>query len=250
MRARVVVLIGVALAAFLVVAAVAFAASKSVVNNGKLYMGGSGGQTVDFTVAKNGKSLVDFQGPGSPKIECGPAVSALTWPKTVKLSGDKFTITMKESGPNQQTVTGRFHANGRVTGTIKETTECLLPPLFRSGPVKHSTQLWSGTSDPMGKDSEYCNGRSRHFADKGVFNFSGIVGVEVTCPVIDHAIGAGTFTTTGTTPQTEDFFGEFSTPGWTCVKTTTGLYHPYTCTRTAKVKHKTVKETFTFVNGD
>jgi hypothetical protein len=95
-----------------------------------------------------------------------------------------------------------------------------------------------------------------------VFNFSGIIGVQVTCPVIDNAIGAGTFTTTGTTPLTKDVFGEFSTPGWMCVKTTTGESRPYTCTRTAKVKQKQpkhhhgraktkkVKETFTFENGD
>jgi hypothetical protein len=232
---------------FLLAAAVAVAASKSVVNKGDVYIGGTNGQTVTFKVAKNGKSLVDFSGPGSTIKDCGPTVASLRWPTTAKFSGSKFKITIKEASPNQQTVSGTFHANGRITGTIKNTTECLLPPNFRSGPVEHATVSWSGTSEPMGKDSMYCMTVDRHIPGKGPFFFSGIIAIQVKCPTVDGAIGRGSFATTGTTPITESIFGQFSTPGWTCPpRSTSGLY---TCTRTGKVKHKQVTETFTFESG-
>jgi hypothetical protein len=195
---------------------------------------------VDFEVAKNGKYLTNID--TREFVACanlGPAPP--TWPTRAPISGPRFTVSeiVPAHSKNSVRMKGHFTKNGGVKGVIEVATQCLLPPNFNSGPVKHKTFSWSATSEPQGKASAYCEPRSRQIPSKGVFEFSNIIVIRTTCPVVYKAINAGTFITTGTTGVNEDIFGEFSTPGWTCTRNVTT--DTYVCKKPGK--------SFSFING-
>ena len=91
--------------------------------------------------------------------------------KQSPISGGRFAVReiLPAGSKNSVVISGRFGAHGSVKGKITVATQCLLPPNFNSGPVKHKTLSWSGTSEHEGNGSGYCFGVSRHIPGKGVF---------------------------------------------------------------------------------
>jgi hypothetical protein len=191
-----------------------------------------------FAVSANGKSVTQFQGPFVAAC-ANPAEANPKWQKHAKISGGKFTI--KEIVPahskNSYVLTGRFTGHGGVTGKIRVATQCLRPPNFNSGPVKHKTFSFSASAEPDGSDSRYCEDKQRHVAGIGFFYFTNLTEKGTNCSAVEHAIKAGKVTTF-LPPQTPAP-PEFSTTGWTCTRaTTSGIY---TCQRG--------KADFSFINA-
>lgn len=205
-----------------------------------VYFGGTGGEestAIRFEVSANGSMLTKFSGPF--EAACGnPAPGPPDYQKQAPISGGHFAV--KEIVPagskNSVVISGRFGAHGSVKGKVAIATQCLLPPDFNSGPVKHKTLSWSGTSEPQGTGSAYCLSLSRQLPGKGPFTFETITEVATTCKTVKKALDAGSFATTTEPP---DIFGQFTTPGWTCTRnTSTGRY---TCTK--------AKANFSFSHG-
>jgi hypothetical protein len=168
---------------------------------------GGGGSLVCFEVSRNGKSLSDFQGPYVQACgNIGPA--ALTYQTHAEISRGRFVVKLivPAHSKNSIVITGQFVAHGGVRGKIRVATQCLLPPNFNSGPVKHETLSWSGTSEPDGKASAFCFDDVRKHG-----SFVQIVEIGTTCRTVKAALDRGTYhDSTATTPQT------FTTRGWTC----------------------------------
>lgn len=205
---------------------------------GAVYVGSVGGESqIKFEVAKSGRTLTHFSAPLEAACS-NPAPGNPQYPKQARISGGRFTVEEIVPAHSQDSVvfTGSFTANGGVTGKIAVATQCLLPPDFKSGPVKHKTVSWSGTSEPQGKDSGYCFEVSREIPGKGSFTFASITEIATTCKAVDEAIHAGSFTTTTTPP---DIYGQFATPGWTCTRNTSE--DRFTCTK--------AKASFSFTSG-
>ena len=228
-------------AAFTLTATLALAAQPQ---KGAVYFGGTGGEessAIGFEVSANGSMLTKFSGPyeaACSNLAPGPP----TYQKQAPISGGRFSVKeiLPAHSKNSVVISGRFGAHGSVKGKIAIATQCLLPPNFNSGPVKHKTLSWSGTSEPQGTGSAYCLSVSRHLPGKGLFTFETITEVATTCKVVDKAIDAGSFTTTTEPP---DIFGQFTTPGWTCNRGTGNENESgrYTCTK--------AKASFSFSHG-
>ncbi len=192
-------------------------------NKGALYESNSE-PAVSFQVSASGKSITHFQGP--TLFACGViAPGSARYPSHTKISHGKFTIKqiLPPHSKDSATLTGRFTAHGGVTGTVKVATQCLRPPNFNSGPVKHKTFSWSATSEPASKTSRWCPDKTRQVPKYGPFFFTNVIEKDTTCKTVAKAIKAGKVTPQPTTAPT------FSTPGWTCARSmTTGRY---ICTR-------------------
>lgn len=189
------------------------------------------GSVVCFEVSANGASLTDFTGPYVQA--CGdPGVATKSYPTHAKISNGRFTVKqiVPAHSKNSTTVSGRFAANGRVTGTVKVATQCLLPPNFNSGPVKHKTYSWSGTSEPSGAGSANCFERGQ---------FTQIITIRTTCKVAFHAMTKGKFAAVMTPATTTTPPPTFTTPGWKCANSAAS--GGYTCTKG--------KEGFSFVRS-
>jgi hypothetical protein len=224
MRARAVVTAVIVAGGMSAATALALAPNKGAIYESK--------SDLSFTVSASGKSLTKFQGP--TKFACGVlAPGPAKYPKHAKISHGAFKITsIQPAGSKDSTViTGHFTKGGGVRGSIKVATQCLLPPNFNSGPVKHKTFSWSGTSRPDGSASRYCpDGGTRHLPGFGIFNFTNVIASGTTCKTVLAAIKAATVTPNPPKPPT------FATKGWTCTGSA-----PYKCTR-----HKAF---FTFFDG-
>jgi hypothetical protein len=171
--------------------------------------GGSngGGSLVCFEVSRNGKSLSDFQGPYVQAC-ANIGVASLSYQTHAKISGGRFVVKLMAPAhsKNSIVITGQFVAHGGVRGKIRVATQCLRPPNFNSGPVKHETLSWSGTSEPDGKASAFCFDDVRKHG-----SYVNIVEIATTCQTVKAALNRGTYhDSTATTPQT------FATRGWTC----------------------------------
>jgi hypothetical protein len=228
-------------AAFTLIAPLALAAQPQ---KGAVYFGGTGGEesaAIRFEVSANGSMLTKFSGPYAAACS-NPAAANPNYQKQARISGGHFAV--KEIVPahskNSVVISGRFGAHGSVKGKITIATQCLQPPNFNSGPVKHKTVSWSGTSEPHGAGSAYCLSVSRQLPGKGPFTFEAITEVATTCKVVDKAIDAGNFTTTTEPP---DIFGQFTTAGWTCTRGTGNENESdrYSCTK--------AKASFSFSQG-
>jgi hypothetical protein len=195
-----------------------------------VYFGGTGGEestAIRFEVSANGSMLTKFSGPF--EAACGnPAPGPPNYQKQAPISGGRFAVKeiLPADSKNSVVISGRFGAHGSVKGKITVATQCLLPPNFNSGPVKHKTLSWSGTSEPQGNGSGYCFGVSRHIPGKGVFAFETITETATTCKTVKKALDAGSFTTT---TEPSDIYGQFTTPNWTCTRSTST--YRYSCTK-------------------
>jgi hypothetical protein len=246
--------VGGACCAVLAIVATALAAQP---NNGALYVGklaavsemaescsvpkggtgrgagtNAGGHKVCFEISPNGASLTDFSGPYVQA--CGNlGVATLSYPTHAEVSNGRFVVKLivPAHSKNGITVSGRFAANGRVHGIVKVATQCLLPPNFNSGPIKHKSYSWSGSSEPSGAGSAYCFEHGQ---------FSQISTVRTTCQVAYRAMTKGKFTAVTATAMTTIPPPTFTTPGWKCTNTTAS--GGYTCTK--------AKGSFSFVRSD
>lgn len=214
-------------AAFTLTATLALAAQPQ---KRAVYFGGAGREestAIRFEVSANGSMLTKFRGPF--EAACGnPAPGPPHYQKQAPISGGRFAVKeiLPADSKNSVVISGRFSAHGGVKGKVAIATQCLLPPNFNSGPVKHKTLSWSGTSEPQGTGSAYCLSVSRQLPGKGVFAFETITEVATTCKTVDKAIDAGSFTTTTEPP---DIYGQFTTPNWTCTRSTST--DRYSCTK-------------------
>jgi hypothetical protein len=121
-------------------------------------------------------------------------------------------------------VSGRLLSGGRAKGEINGTVECLLPPNFRSGPVKHYHDSWSAISEPDGSASRYCYDDTKPTSSTAGIYLTDIVMMQTTCKTVYTAIKAGSFSTP--VPPSRS---EFTTPGWDCtIPGPTGLPR-YSC---------------------
>lgn len=223
-----------AAAAFALMVTLALAAAPQ---KGAVYVGSIGESRIQFEVSANGRELSHFSAP--LEAACSNiAPSSPQYPKQANISGGRFTVKqiVPAGSKNSVVFAGHFTANGGVTGKITVATQCLLPPDFKTGPVKHKTVSWSGTSEPQGKGSGYCFEVSRKIPGKGPFTFASIVEVATTCKAVDKAIHAGRFTTTTTPP---DIYGQFATRGWMCTSDTSD--NRFTCAK--------AKASFSFTRG-
>jgi hypothetical protein len=202
-------------------------------NRGALYQS-KGLPAVSFEVSASGQTITHFQGPtlfACNVIAPGPA----KWPRHARISHGKFTIKqiLPPQSKDSAILSGRFTAHGGVNGKVKVTTQCLLPPNFRTGPIKHKTVPWSSTSEPAGRTSRWCPDMTKRVAPSGAFNFDSVIKRNTTCKTVAGAIKAGKVTPQTSAPSV------FSTPGWTCTRSmTTGRY---LCTRR--------KASFSWING-
>ncbi|MGZ6616136.1 MAG: hypothetical protein ACXVFQ_17085 [Solirubrobacteraceae bacterium] len=228
MRTRAVVMAVVVTGGLSAATALALAANK-----GAIYEGAGGGG-VTFTVSVSGKSITDFNGP--TRFACGGLAPGSTkYPQHATISHDVFKVTSIQPARSKDitVVTGHFTKGGGVTGTIKVATQCLLPPNFNSGPVKHKTFTWSSTSEPAGKTSRWCPDMSRQVPHFGPFGFTAVIAENTTCKTVAEAIRASKVTPQTMAPPV------FSTPGWTCTRSPTS--GRYTCS------HR--KASFSWVNA-
>jgi hypothetical protein len=184
-------------------------------NKGALYKSNSE-PAVSFQVSVNGKSITHFHGP--TLFACGViAPGSAQYPSHTKISHGKFTIKqiLPPHSKDSATLTGRFTAHGGVIGKVKVATQCLRPPNFNSGPVKHKTFTWSSTSEPAGKTSRWCPDMSKRVPHFGRFNFTSVIEKNTRCETVAKAIKAGKVTPQTSAPPV------FSTPGWKCTRSTT-----------------------------
>jgi hypothetical protein len=188
-------------------------------NKGALYESNSDHE-VSFEVSAGGKSITHFHGP--TLFACGViAPGPAQYPSRTKISHGKFTIKeiLPPHSKNSAILSGHFTAHGGVTGKVKVATQCLRPPNFNSGPVKHKTFTWSSTSEPAGKTSRWCPDTSKRVPHFGPFNFTSLIEKSTSCETVAKAIKAGKVTPQTSVPPL------FSTPGWTCTRSmTTGRY--------------------------
>lgn len=214
--------------AVIAVAALTVATALAVEPNKGAVYEQTGSVSVSFEVSHSGKSITGFKGPSLHA--CGVlAPGSASFPKHAKISHGAFVV--KEIVPahskDDEIVSGHFTAHGAVKGTVKVATQCLLPPNFNSGPVKHKTFHWSATSEPAGPSSRYCLDLNRSEPGRGMYDFSSIIVLHTTCPTADHAIKAGKFTKAPPPDTTGP--PVFTTPGWACERNPTS--GRYTCTR-------------------
>ena len=193
-------------------------------NQGALYQGT---QPTRGQLRGLGQRKVDNPLPGadSPRLrrDC-PGGGERTQATPRSLDG-KFRLKqiLPPHSKDSAVLTGRFTAHGGVTGKVKVATQCLLPPNFNSGPIRHKTFSWSATSEPAGKTSRWCPDRARQVPKYGPFFFTDVIEKNTTCKTVAKAIKAGKITPQPTAAPT------FSTPGWACGRSmTTGRY---ICTR-------------------
>jgi len=90
-----------------------------------------------------------------------------------------------------------------------------LPPVFRSGPVKHYHASWSAVSEPDGKASRYCFDHVKPTGGGMGIDLTDIIMFHTTCKTVYAAMNAGTFSTVTPYP--------FTTPGWECTSGSEGL---------------------------
>jgi len=187
--------------------AVALAAAP---NRGAVYFGQtSNGIGLSFSVSANGEHVLKF-GSGVIGPLCNVGVGAPKYGSSAKISNGSFTITeiVPAHSKNGTTITGHFESGGTVKGTAEGTVECLLPPDFRSGPVRHFKHSWSANSEPEGNASRWCYDYVKPTGQFSGIDLTSIVTFGVPCNTVDAALHAGTFATAA--PH------EFTTPGWTC----------------------------------
>ncbi len=207
MGGRVVRFACVALAIAALPVAVALAAAP---NKGSVYFGKtSNAAAVSFEVSANGTHVLMFE-TGVVAPDCGPAPGVAKYPAKVKISKGSFTLKalLPAGSKNSTTITGHFRADGKVKGTIRGTIQCLLPPNFNSGPVKHFSKTWSANSEPDGKASRSCYDYVKPTGQFSGIDLTSIVTFGVPCKTVDAALHAGSFATTA--PH------DFTSPGWTC----------------------------------
>jgi hypothetical protein len=176
-----------------------------------------GGSGVCFEVSRNGKSLSDFQGPYVQACS-NIGVATLSYQTHAEISGGRFVVKLivPAHSKNSIVITGQFVGHGGVKGRIRVATQCLRPPNFNSGPVRHKTLSWSGTSEPDGKASGFCFDDVRKHG-----SYVHIIETGTTCRIVKAALDRGTYhDSTAMTPQT------FATRGWTCAlgSATTGVF--------------------------
>ena len=204
--------------AALVVAALPVAVALATApNKGSVYFGQTSKATdVSFEVSADGTHVRMFD-TGVVAPICGPAPGAPKYPASVKISKGSFTLKelLPVGSKNSTTVIGHFEADGKVKGTIRGKIQCLLPPNFNSGPVKHFSQTWSANSEPDGKASRSCYDYVKPTGKFSGIDLTSIVTFGVPCKTVDAALHAGTFATTA--PH------DFTTPGWTCTALGGGL---------------------------
>jgi hypothetical protein len=183
---------------------------------GAVYMS-FGEDNVSFEVSANGKSLSHLS-TGSVAACGGLAPGTLKWPSHVAISHGRFSTAaiFRAHSKDSVALNGHFTPNGGAGGTFKVATECLLPPNFNSGPVKHEMVSWSASSEPEGPASRYCEVLELKT------EFEDITLEHTTCATVDAAIKAGTTATVA--PH------EFTTPGWTCTRSTSAGFR-FTCSR-------------------
>jgi hypothetical protein len=170
-----------------------------------------GNDEISFQASANGRSVVQFNGPGLPS--CGHGFPAApNWQSRAKIAGGRFKIKWRGNVP--AVVSGRFLANGRVKGTITH-DQC-------SGGIVH----WSGTAEPDGKGSRYCLDHNGRFPPPfSNFSFTNITEAGTICQAVYAAMNAGKFTSDP--PQ---HYTVFATPGWTCANPSgQGNDFPITC---------------------
>jgi hypothetical protein len=176
-----------------------------------------GGSGICFEVSRDGKSLSDFHGPYVQAC-ANIGVPSLSYETHTKISGGRFVVKLivPAHSKNSIIIAGQFVGNGGLRGRIRVATQCLRPPNFNSGPVRHETLSWSGTSEPDGKASGFC------FDDPHKHGrYVNIIEIGTTCRIVKRALDRGTYhDSTAMTPQT------FATRGWMCVlhSATTGQF--------------------------
>lgn len=177
------------------------------------------GNSVSFQVSQNGKSLLNYRSSELGPRCFGSAGASPAYQTSVKISHRRFTVKKIERAAGFETVTGSLLSGGRAKGTIEGVEECLLPPNFRSGTVKHYHDSWSATSEPDGKASRFCYDHVKPTGPTGGLDLTDIIVFHSTCQTAYKAMNAGTLAKVPPTPPA------FTTPGWNCtILSPTGEY--------------------------
>lgn len=216
---------GVAAVLAAIPAAIAVASEGKQVD-GAVYFGNAGSQraVVSFQVSAHGTAVLAFNA-GNLAPLCTIAESSPKFPASIRISAGTFTgnAVLPAGSKNSETVTGRFLANGRVTGTIDGAIQCLRPPNFNSGPVTTYHATWSALSEPEGKTSRYCYDDVIPTGRLSGIDITQIVAFRTPCTAVDKALNAGTF---AAFPARE-----FTTAGWACKSVGATGRPRYSCTK-------------------
>jgi hypothetical protein len=199
--------------------AVAAASARGTARAGALYQGKFGGNGIDkgaqesVSVSANGRQVASVS---VLPIECGPPGGPAITVHNVPIVNGSFTakypgLHFRSGVFGSATVTGRFLAHGRASGTEDVRTN----DTFTGSVCKYS-EPWTAVAQPQGSKQCPTHGLALN-----------IIVAGTTCAVIDHAVDKGKYVSA--TPSQPA--GVFTTPGWKC-RVVKGGVQNHQCTRT------------------